>query len=221
MLATVAFGIFVIPAVALGLARYYPVPSAPPGTTVTMNAQDWNILYSPGMPSHPETAGGGWQFDFPAPPGEVHYVAVPVNMAASSEVRATFRITTTGRPVFNYKLDPGNTCNVPAHVRLYLQRRGDDLTRKKQFHRWFSNVAAFKLGAGSVELVAPLSDPAQWTSVLGKKGDHSEEARVGFLQALQNLGNVGFVFGGGCFYGHGVNVLDGTARFIVDDYSVR
>jgi hypothetical protein len=38
---------------------------------------------------------------------------------------------------------------------------------------------------------------------------------------LGNLGNVGFVFGGGCFYGHGVNVIGGSARFLTTSYSVK
>jgi hypothetical protein len=44
---------------------------------------------------------------------------------------------------------------------------------------------------------------------------------LGFQQALQELGNVGFVYGGGCFYSHGINVIGGSARFLATEYSVK
>jgi hypothetical protein len=100
-----------------------------------------------------------------------------------------------------------------------LQRRGDDLTAKSEFYRWFS-LSGVKLEEGSVDLTVPLS-PDRWGSVFGKRGDHDGTAKSGFQQALQDLGNVGFVFGGGCFYGHGVNVTGGSARFRTTEYSVR
>jgi hypothetical protein len=52
--------------------------------------------------------------------------------------------------------------------------------------------------------------PDQLVSVSGKRGDYNESAQIGFQQALRELGNVGFVYGGGCFYGHGVNVIGGS-----------
>jgi len=69
-------------------------------------------------------------------------------------------------------------------------------------------------------LVAPLN-AAQWSSVLGKKGTDSAVATQGFEAALADLGNVGMTFGGGCFFGHGVFVTGGTARFIATGYAVR
>jgi len=57
--------------------------------------------------------------------------------------------------------------------------------------------------------------------VFGKRGDYDDAAMEGFLGALQHLNRVGFVFGGGCFYGHGVNVIRGTARFILIHYSIK
>jgi hypothetical protein len=89
-----------------------------------MSAGAWNILYSPSMPAHPTAAdGGGWYFDFPSCDGtsacSVNYVTVPVNLSASTSVKATLQITTTGAPVFHYKLKPDNTCDAPAHVRLF------------------------------------------------------------------------------------------------------
>ena len=62
---------------------------------------------------------------------------------------------------------------------------------------------------------------SQWTSVLGEKANASAAATAGFQQAIANLGSVGFSFGGGCSYGHGVRVSGGGARFAVTSYAVK
>jgi len=216
-------------AVALTIAACSDPLPAPPSAPALLSAQTWNIQYSPGMPAHPIPADGGWYFDFPAARCggadvcSVHYVTTPVKMSVrpNTQVEAIFQITTTGTPVFNYQLNPNNTCDYPAHARLYLQRMGDDLSGQGEyeFYRWFSNEVAYQLAAGSSRLTAALT-PGQWTSVFGKKGDYDVAATALFAQALQLLGNVGLVFGGGCFYGHGVNVSGGTARFTLNHYSI-
>ena len=208
-----------------------PSPSPPPAPSqASLSAQAWNIQYSPGMSAHPIAVAGGWYCDFPAPSCgsaqvcSVHYVSTAVQMSVTmgGHVNAVFEVNTTGTPVFNYQLNRDNVCDYPAHVRFYLQRTGDDLSGRGQyeFYRWFSNEVAYELVAGSANLTAALM-PDQWTSVFGKKGDYDSAANVGFVQGLQDLVNVGFVFGGGCFYGHGVNVSGGTARFTLRQYSVE
>jgi hypothetical protein len=176
------------------------------------------------MPPHPTPQlGGGWYFDFPIAPGSVHYVLAEVNMAASSDVEASISVTTSGTPVFVYNLQPNNTCTYPAHVRLLLQQKGDDLSGRngKEYFRWWSNSVAFQLAPGPAKLSASLTDLSQWTSVFGDKANASPAATAGFQQAIANLGNVGFAFGGGCFYGHGVRVSGGGARFGVASYAVK
>ena len=193
-------------------------------TIVLLKAQAWSIPYSPGMPPHPTPrTGGGWYFNFPTNPNSVHYVLAAVNMVASSYVDASILVTTAGAPVFVYGLQPDNTCNYPAHVRFLLQESGDNLsgTNGKEYFRWWSNSVAYKLAPGRANLRARLTDLSQWTSVLGEKANASAAAAAGFRQAMANLGNVGFSFGGGCFYGHGVRVSDGDARFAVTSYSLK
>jgi hypothetical protein len=202
-----------------------PVPAASGRVGPTMLATSWAIQYSPGMPAHPLTEGGGWYFEFPDASGSVHYVTTAVNILATKAVSASIAVATTGAPTFNYKLSADNVCDYPAHVRLYLQRRGDDWTGRgpMQYYRWFSNQdqsGAFLLAQGHATLSASLTDPAQWTSVFGKRGDADAEARTGFHQAIADIDSVGFTFGGGCFYGHGVNVVGGTARFVASSYTV-
>jgi hypothetical protein len=225
MCLSATFGVVILDLAVSEVSSLPPLVHPEPSTTefVSMKATAWNILYSPSMPAHPNPVDGGWYFDFPACSGtnacSVNYVTVPVDLVASTHVKAVFRIATTGAPAFHYRLEAGNTCDYPAHVRYILQRRGDDLTAKSEFYRWFSS-SGFKLEEGSAELIVPL-EPNLWVSVLGKRGDANDNARTGFQQALQNLGNVGFVFGGGCFYGHGVNVIGGSARFLASEYSVK
>lgn len=193
-------------------------------TTVPMNASAWTIRYSPGMPVHPlPRDSGGWYFDFPSAPGSVHYVTAAVDMAAVKSVTATIEVITAENPTFEYALQSNNTCTNPAHVRLLLQQKGDDLsgTNGKQYYRWWSIKAAYKLTSGSTALTAEVSDPGQWLSVFGERGNSSPAARAGFRQAMSNLGAVGFSFGGGCFYGHGVRVNGGEARFVATSYEVR
>ena len=191
---------------------------------VPMTAQEWSILYSSGMPLHPTPrTGGGWYFNFPTEPNSVHYVLAAVKVAASIYVDAAISVTTTGTPAFVYGLRPDNTCIEPAHVRFLLQENGDDLSgaNGKEYFRWWSNSVAYELAAGRANLRALLTHLDQWTSVLGEKANASAAAAAGFKRAIANLGNVGFAFGGGCFYGHGVRVSGGTARFAVTEYSLK
>jgi hypothetical protein len=144
-------------------------------------------------------------------------------MAASGDVNANISVTTTETPIFVYNLQPDNNCVYPARVRFLLQQKGDDLSARngKQYFRWWSNSVAYQLAPGQARLSASLADLNQWTSVLGEKANESAAATAGFKQAIANLGNVGFSFGGGCFFGHGVRVSGGGARFAVTNYAVK
>lgn len=198
----------------------------PSSNSELLTAGTWTIRYSPGMPSHPYPSNvGQWYFDFPTDPNSsVNYVTASYgpSTAPSQMVSVTFTISTTGNPVFNYQLgDPQNTCNYPAHVRLFLERSDDDMS--SEFYRWWSNPVSYELAAtrdGAVTLSAPLS-PHDWSSVLGRFGDEDQDTINGFNSALAHLGNVGMTYGGGCFAGHGVNVSGGTARFTLLNYSVK
>ncbi len=194
-------------------------PSSPPPrspATLSLDPALWSFLYSPNMPSHPTAnPSGGWYFDFPATDG-VHYLIVPVSGYANSSMSVGIEVTTTGDPLFDWRTNPNNTCgnppSTPATVKLFLQRRGDDMAGTPgttEFYRWWS-VPSFSLAAGSATLAASIGDPSQWSSVLGKNG---ADAPSQFQQAMNDLAAAGITFGGGCFAGHGVFVTGGTARF--------
>jgi hypothetical protein len=126
-------------------------------------------------------------------------------------------VATTGTPVFNYALKSDNTCITPAHVRLYMERKKNP---NSEYSRWWANPTSYELAAGSITMTVPLT-PDQWSDVNGRFGNADSTATANFRQAIQSLGSVGMTFGGGCFFGHGVNVSGGTARFTVTDFSVR
>ena len=186
--------------------------SSPAPQTTPVASSGWAIRYSPNMPSNPQLSTGGFYFDFPAPPGSVHYVTKGA-ASIGAVLTAKFDITATGAPVFNYKLEPSNTCDSSAKVRLFFQRKGDDLSAvgDLQYYRWWS-TKGYELAPGAGELVVAVT-PDQWTSVYGKQDP------VQFQAALDNVDNVGMTFGGGCFYGHGVNVTNGTARFTLHSFN--
>lgn len=187
-----------------------------------MDASQWVLAYSPGMPKHPLAADTGWEFQFPEQDG-VHYLTTsqrPTSMAQS--ITATISVSTTGGPTFEYRTEAANVCDSPAKVRLFFQRAGDDLSGQGQyeFYRWWNINAAYTLAPGTITLVGDLTDLSQWSSVLGKTGDANAQM---FRGAMANVGAVGFTFGGGCFYGHGVYVQpnSGQAVFKALDYVVR
>jgi len=71
-----------------------------------------------------------------------------------------------------------------------------------------------ELVAGSGALTVPLT-AGQWSSVFGKLGNRDASSLDEFRHAEKYVVQVGLVFGGGCFFGHGVNVSGGTAKFIM------
>jgi hypothetical protein len=52
-----------------------------------------------------------------------------------------------------------------------------------------------------------------WSDVIGEFGTLSATTQAGFAATLASVSQIGMTFGGGCFFGHGVNVSGGTAAF--------
>jgi hypothetical protein len=201
-------------------------------STIDLAVQKWEIQYSPGMPDHPDALDGaaGWSFDFPTdaqcPPDNrrcsVHYITTAINRSIDESMTVTLTAQTfalSGRPYFNFALEETNTCEKPATARVMLQRVDDTLT--EEFFRWWSNPIAFQLDRLDTEtLTVPLTAD-RWSDVFGRFGNDDAETRAGFRNALEKLGRVGLTFGGGCFFGHGVNVVDGRARFVLREFALR
>lgn len=198
--------------------------------SATATAQTLPILTSawfltPGQGVRLRTSASGIYFEFPqSGPGKqktINYMETRFRGSIGGTLQATFQVQTSSPSVvFNYKFESGNTCVYPAHVRLYLSRAGWDTI--KQYppgddYRWWSDpIAAELVGGSAVQLSVPLT-PDQWTNVFGHRGDESPERAAAFQAALSSVDTLGLSFGGGCFFGHGVNVSGGSATFTLQD----
>ena len=83
-----------------------------------------------------------------------------------------------------------------------------------EFYRWWSNISA-ELKDGTVTLDVPLQ-PALWTSVFGKSGDANPCACRDRRPCQYQI-----TFGGGCFYGHGVRIVNVGATFTMNRFEVE
>ncbi len=189
---------------------------------LSMDPLNWNITYSEHMPPHPYSGDSGeWFFEFPKMGfGEIDYLTQNVvgGYLQGAGLLARMSIETSDGAEFDHHTESFNTSTFPAHVRFLLQRG----TRPTQDpgDRWWSNPIAIKLERGSFELRVPLSAD-QWTNVSGQRGDQSEAILSKFRRVLRDPGNIGFTFGGGSFFGHGVRVKNGSARFILHEMTVE
>jgi hypothetical protein len=194
-----------------------------PQTPMLVDARAWAILYSQNTPSRPSAfAGGGWYFDFPkggdcqvksACPG-VHYVmrSMP-NIRYGGTITVTGEIVSTRSLRFHYKLEPSNTCSgIPASARLILQKRDDNMVEANG--RYWSNPKHIALKDGKFSLTVDVKID-QWSNVYGQR------SADGLKTLLRNPGRMGLTFGGGCFFGHGVAVSGGTARFIMTGLAIN
>lgn len=206
----------------VGQSQVHQMWTKGPITEFSMRPQDWNILYGHGMPLNPTKNDSlSWYLDFPQiGRGVLGYVTqnvYPGRLIIGSALQAKITIETTSNAVFDHYTNPNNTSDFPAHVRFFIQR-GASLSYDPM-DRWWSNPVALKLQDGKWELKVKLS-PDQWTNVNGQRGDSSISTISGFNRALQEVNQVGFTFGGGFFFGHGVRVKDGEARFILEEMTI-
>jgi hypothetical protein len=190
-------------------------------SSISLDQNNWSVISEGEVPL--TSNGTSLFFSFPVDSVDhstINYLRTRYQLApltGAKSLTAKFNIATTGNPVFNYKFEPANTCPSPAKARLYFARTGWETGG--EFYRWWANSIAYRLAAGSASLIVPL-DPSQWSSVYGKFGNADASTLTGFAAAEQNVGEIGFTFGGGCFFGHGVNVTGGAAEFILTDYSI-
>jgi hypothetical protein len=182
---------------------------------VSLDPQNWYLVYGSGMPPHPSAiAGGAWSFDFPssANGGSVNYVQTPFNATKPlHNVSITFRVDSVS-PQYQV-IDP--TDIPPATVRMFFEQRNDDLISADG--RWWATASVYNLGSQdntTLTITIPLT-PDQWSNVYGQYDAQS------FYASLENVGWIGVTFGGGKFAGHGVALNSGSARYILIDYHVN
>lgn len=217
----------------LCLAQGKHAPSTTGPISTSLAASNWQEIANGPVPLT-NCCGGALSFNFPVEDGtypSMNYLfsalgashgkkhQAGVDLSTYHYFSTSLQIVTTGSPTFNYVLnDPSNTCGTPASVRPYFQQANDNYAN--EFGRWWANPISYTLQAGQVTMTVPI-DPGQWSSVYGKLGNTDAASLVGFQAALRSVGNIGMTFGGGCFFGHGVNISGGTAQFLVLNYSIQ
>jgi hypothetical protein len=192
----------------------FPPPNIPPQqpNVVSLDPQDWYIFYSAGMPAHPFTdAGGAWSLLFPTT-GHVNYIQTPFNVTTvPHSVYITFRIDSDA-PQYEV-VDPSDI--LPATVRIFFEQRNDNLVNPDG--RWWADASVYNLGShdnNTITTTVPF-DPSQWSNVDGQFDPQS------FSVALMNVGWIGMTCGGQYFFGHGVALGSGTAKYVLVDFHVE
>ncbi|MEP7305873.1 MAG: hypothetical protein ABJA98_10170 [Acidobacteriota bacterium] len=196
-----------------------PVPTPAPTSPgpLALSRSLWQTISTPQNFPLANDASGSLTFDFPSAPSSMGYVySTRPPSTISGRVVVSLQVTTTGAPVFNYAA-PDNTCVVPAKVRPFFWAHQNSFA---EFDRWWANPIAYQLAGGSTTIIVPLV-PEQWSSVNGKFGNADAGALAGFQAAIKSVSSLGLTFGGGCFFGHGVDVSGGTARFVLSGYSLE
>jgi hypothetical protein len=181
---------------------------------VSLAPQDWHIYYSAGLPDNPSAdTEGAWSFNFPSSQngGHVNYVQTPFNATTILHyVSITFKVE-AATPLYQV-LDPGD--HPPATIHLFFEQRGDNL--REANGRWWAQTGAYNLGSRdneTITLIVPLT-PDQWSNVYGQQNQQA------FYDALGNVGWIGLTCGGQYFWGHGVNLGSGSAKFVLIDFHV-
>lgn len=189
-------------------------------------AQAWEIgpvtprrNFSVNMPLQPSPhPRGGFYFDIPYPnraAGHVHYVTFRHgSLAGKSRIVMRYRLETApGVELVPTKERPG----IPSILSIYFQRRGDNWSGRGPFeaYRWYSTFRTHSpIRPGERELVVGLNE--SWSAV---QTSYARTNPAGFRAAIQDADRVGFVFGGGDGFGHGVYAT-GPARFVVTSFRV-
>jgi hypothetical protein len=193
-----------------------PPPNVRPleANAVSLDPRNWYVFYSAEMPSHPTAdPTGAWSFEFPKEQsgGHVNYVQTPFNATtALHNLTIAFRVESDA-PQYAVK-DPGDS--LPATFHVFFEQQDDNLAEPDG--RWWAQPSKYDLGSQdntTVTIVVPLT-PDQWTNVYGQRDATS------FYAALNNVGWIGVTFGGQKFFGHGVALSGGSARYILVDLAV-
>jgi hypothetical protein len=123
----------------------------------------------------------------------------------------TFRIASDA-PGYEV-MDPADIS--PATVHIFFEQRNDNLVNPNG--RWWADPSVYNLGSRDNETITTVVpfDSAQWSNV--DDGSDPES----FYAALRNVGWIGVTCGGQYFWGHGVALNSGAARYILVDFQVE
>jgi len=197
------------------LGGCFELPPWPPKkpNVVSLDPQDWYIFHSSFTPTHPSAdPNGAWSLPIPNLPGHVNYIETPFNATeVLHNVTITFKIE-SDQPKY-FVMD--TTDHLPATVHLFFQQKGDDLRNPNG--RWWATWSQYDFGSQdntTITFVIPLTQD-QWSNVIGKRDATS------FYAALANVGWIGITCGGKSFFGHGIALDGGSAKYVLVNLSVN
>lgn len=157
-------------------------------------------------------------------PAYVAFLTEPlaVNLIGRTII-CTFRIDNTGTPV--YAIGYSGGCPSPANLRLYFTTISGSYNLNNGEHHpheyWWSDASFSSFVDADGGLIITFVDPLhadQWSDALGGSGATYPAA---FASALSRCVQIGFSFGGGCFFDTGVGMTSGTATMHVLNYTAQ
>lgn len=167
-------------------------------------------------------------------PGALLAVEIPHGTVVGDRVGELSGLTYVHGPLsgtrikarFRIEAEPGAailasqpTEGLPA-ITLFFQRKGDNWSGRGKYetYRWYAVFAAVRPVEvnRTYEIDVPLDGP--WTAVKTSSALTSPQA---FAEAKADAESVGFVFGGGDGYAHGLYATGGKARLIVEDFGIE
>ena len=197
--------------------------------TLSLAPSAWTLTYEGPTAIQLTASGGGLAFAFPVFDGvttaSANYLTTRVQTprSAAPMISADVQVfTATGAEQFiNYfPYDPD--CQAASTVRLYFEVKG--MKYNSPSDRWWANpptgayMGAFTLtGAGGIATLSVPLIPSEWSNAQGQWGSSVPSQ---FAAAVKSIARVGVTFGG-CFFGHGVGVSNGTATFKITRFEVQ
>ena len=202
-----------------------PTPCSP--CVLSLVAKDWELsTWVSSVPTIPvkDTSTGALEFSFPQASTNTwaayltYYTAKPYDISANHTLSTTVQVDVTGSPTFNYMSESFNTCVVPASARPMIWGAG---TTALPDGRWWSDNVVYTIVPGTDTLTVSL-DPNinSWSNSNGQIATEDADTLAAFQAALKSTQYLALTFGGGCYYGHGVNVSGGTAEFTLLTYGL-
>jgi hypothetical protein len=151
------------------------------------------------------------------------YLFTPApDLTSMTSLQAALQVTISPGASLAYAFEPSNTCGGSPTARLVVQQHGGALTDSAgntlPYTRWYGPAVPLVGG-----LVVVSADPTDLTDVFGDASTTTIVPTAGpgeaqptttpaaGLSAVLSKADVGVVFGGGCFAGHGVATVGGPA----------
>lgn len=150
----------------------------------------------------------------------LNYIICSTKGLSGQKLRVTFKIEATPGTVFNYRTNPNNQSGpgYPGVARMFMQRKGDNWGAEgvyQQYRYWYVPKSV-NLSSSTLTLEVDFN-PANWSDIYAAKGSQYPDR---FAACMKEAAYVGITLGGGSFYGHGVNTIDGTAKITILELTI-